>query len=75
MKRLLAALILGLTVSAQGQVWKTLPKGVRILGYRNVTTSKVKSNYNQFRSEASLGAEFRLDATTLNSIAWIRTYR
>jgi hypothetical protein len=69
MKRLLAALILGLTVSAQGQVWKTLPKGVRILGYRNVTTSKVKSNYNQFRSEASLGAEFRLDATTLNSIA------
>lgn len=69
MKRLVAALLLGLTVSAQGQAWKTLPKGVRILGYRNVTTSKVKSNYNQFRSESSLGAQFRIDASTLNAIA------
>lgn len=69
MKRLLSVLALGLTVSAYGQVWKTLPKGVRILGYRNVTTSKVKSNYNQFRSESSLGTEFRIDAATLNGIA------
>ena len=69
MKRLVAALILGLTFSALGQTWKTLPKGVRIFGYRNVTTSKVKSNYNQFQSESSLGAQFRLDASTLNSIA------
>lgn len=69
MKRLLSLLAFGLTLSAQGQVWKTLPKGVRILGYRNVTTSKVKSNYNQFRSESSLGSQFRIDAGTLNGIA------
>ena len=68
MKRLLSVLALGLTLTAHGQVWKTLPQGVRILGYRNVTTSKVKSNYNQFRSETSLGSQFRIDANTLNSI-------
>ncbi len=60
---------LGFAVSTQAQVWKTLPKGVRILGYRNVSTSKVKSNFNQFRSESSLGTSFRLDASTLNAIA------
>jgi len=69
MKRLLSVMALALSVSAQGQVWKTLPQGVRILGYRNVTTSKVKSNYNQFRSESSLGTQFRIDANTLNGIA------
>ncbi len=69
MKRLLSVLALGLTLSAHGQVWKTLPQGVRILGYRNVTTSKVKSNYNQFRSESSLGSQFRIDSATLNGIA------
>jgi hypothetical protein len=69
MKRLLSIIALGLSVSAQAQVWKTLPQGVRILGYRNVTTSKVKSNFNQFRSESSLGTTFRLDAPTLNAIA------
>jgi hypothetical protein len=69
MKRLLAALLFGLTATAQGQAWKTLPKGVRILGYRNVTTSKVKSNFNKSGSESSLGAQFRIDASTLNAIA------
>jgi hypothetical protein len=68
MKRLFSVLALGLTLTAHGQVWKTLPQGVRILGYRNVTTSKVKSNYNQFRSETSLGSQFRIDANTLNSL-------
>ena len=69
MKRFFSVLALAFTVTAYGQAWKTLPKGVRILGYRNVTTSKVKSNYNQFRSESTLGSQFRIDATTLNSIA------
>ena len=57
-----------LCVCAHGQVWKTLPKGVRILGYRNVTTSKVTSNYNQFRSESSLSQSFELDANTVNKL-------
>jgi hypothetical protein len=49
-------------------VWKTLPKGVRIIGYRNIVTSKVNSNFNQFRSEKSLGGQFRVDAATLDQI-------
>jgi hypothetical protein len=69
MKRLITVMALGLSVSAYSQAWKTLPANVRILGYRNVTTSKVKSNYNQFRSEASLGTTIRLDAATLNDMA------
>jgi hypothetical protein len=69
MKRLITVMALGLSVSAYSQQWKTLPANVRILGYRNVTTSKVKSNYNQFRSESSLGTTIRLDAATLNDMA------
>lgn len=68
MKRLLTVMTLGLCVSAHGQIWKTLPKGVRILGYRNVTTSKVTSNYNQFRSESSLSQTFELDSAAVNSL-------
>ena len=52
--------------TANAQVWKVLPKGVRIVGYRNVTTSKIESNFNQFRSETPLGAQFRIDASTIN---------
>jgi hypothetical protein len=67
-------LILGLTMimaagGASAQVWKTLPEGVRIFGYRNVTTSKIKSNFNQFRSESALGSNFRIDANTINGMA------
>lgn len=69
MKRLLTVMCLGLSVSAYSQAWKTLPANVRILGYRNVTTSKVTSNYSQFRSESSLGQTIRLDAATLNDMA------
>lgn len=68
MKWLLATLTLGASLEASAQVWKTLPKGVRILGYRNVVTSKVNSNFNQFRSESSLGAQFKVDAATLDQI-------
>ncbi|HXH32277.1 MAG TPA: hypothetical protein VNJ01_15865 [Bacteriovoracaceae bacterium] len=54
--------------SAFAQAWKTLPKGVRILGYRNVTTSKIDSNFNQFGSQSSLGTSFQVDAATFNSM-------
>lgn len=69
MKKLISVLAFGVSLTAYGQAWKTLPKGVRILGYRNVTTSKVKENFNQFRSQTSLGTQFRIDASTLNEIA------
>lgn len=69
MKKLITLMAFTLSLTAYGQAWKTLPKGVRILGYRNVTTSKVKENYNQFRSGSPLGAQFRIDAGTLNSLA------
>ncbi len=68
MKWILAALTIGASLSTSAQVWKTLPKGVRIVGYRNVVTSKVNSNFNQFRSEKSLGGQFRVDAATLDQI-------
>lgn len=50
------------------QVWKTLPKGVRIVGYRNVTTTKVTSNFNNSGNETSLGTSFRVDANTFNKM-------
>lgn len=68
MKRLTAVLAFALSTAASAQAWKTLPQGVRIFGYRNVTTSKVKSNYSQFRSESSLGTEFSLGAKELNEM-------
>jgi hypothetical protein len=67
MKLALALLFLSTISTVQAQVWKTLPKGVRILGYRNVITSKVTSNFNQFRSESPLGAQFKIDANTINA--------
>jgi len=68
MKWLLAFLIISTSGQALAQQWKTLPKGVRILGYRNVQTSKIKSNFNQFRSESALGATFTIDAATIDQI-------
>lgn len=70
MKWLLATLTLCTSLTAAAQVWKTLPKGVRILGYRNVTTSKVNSNFNQFRSESALGAQFQVDASSIDNQAF-----
>ena len=68
MKKLLTVLALCTSVTASAQVWKTLPKGVRILGYRNVTTSKIGSNFNQFGSQSALGPQFRIDASTINGM-------
>lgn len=69
MKLLLGLLFLVSTAPSEAQVWKVLPKGVRILGYRNVTTSKISSNFNQFRSESPIGASFKIDAPTLNQLS------
>lgn len=68
MKKLVALLALTTSMTAFSQAWKTLPKGVRILGYRNVTTSKISSNFNQFGSQSALGPQFRIDANTINSL-------
>lgn len=68
MKWILTTLTLMTSLSVSAQVWKTLPKGVRILGYRNVITSKVKTNFNQYGSENSLGSQFRVDAATIDQI-------
>jgi hypothetical protein len=68
MKSLIALLVLSATTGAWAQQWKTLPKGVRILGYRNVVTSPIKNNFNREGAETSLGASFRVDASTFNSM-------
>lgn len=41
---------------------------MRIIGYRNIQTSNIKSNFNQFGSESPVGAQFRVDAETFNSM-------
>ncbi len=69
MKWLIGIAYLGLAGTSFAQTWAQLPKGVRCLGYRNVTTSPIKSNFNQFRSESSLSTSFRLDAQVLNKMA------
>lgn len=68
MKLALSFLLLLATTALHAQVWKVLPKGVRIVGYRNVTTSKVKSNFNSTGQETSLGASFKVDGNTLNEM-------
>ncbi|HLW56982.1 MAG TPA: hypothetical protein VKY27_06325 [Bacteriovoracaceae bacterium] len=57
-----------LSYSCLAQVWATLPKGVRAIGYRNVQTSEIKNNFNKFGSENPLGAQFRVDAGTFNEM-------
>src|SRR5688572_13192957 len=69
MKYLLGLVLLATLGEASAQAWKTLPKGVRIMGYRNVTTSRIQSNFNQFGTERPLGTQFRVDADTFNSMA------
>jgi hypothetical protein len=68
MKLILAAIMLGTSLSAAAQQWKTLPKGVRILGYRNVTTSKVKSTFNQYGAESSYSNTVRIDAAMVDQM-------
>jgi hypothetical protein len=69
MKILLSLFLVVLPLKIFGQAWKVLPKGVRILGYRNVTTSKITKNFNQSGQESSLGSSFRIDASTFNEMS------
>lgn len=68
MKLGLCFLLLLMTTALQAQAWKVLPKGVRIIGYRNVTTSAITSNFNHNGQESSLGASLRVDAAALNKM-------
>lgn len=68
MKLGLCFLLFTLTTSLYAQAWKVLPKGVRIIGYRNVTTSSIKSNFDRQGQESALGSSFRVDAGTLNQM-------
>lgn len=36
---------------------------------RNVITSKINSNFNQFKSESPMGTQFKIDAQTINSLS------
>jgi hypothetical protein len=68
MKLLLSLLLMSTAAPVLADVWKVLPPGVRIVGYRNVTTSKISKNFNQSGQESSLGASFRVDASTFNEM-------
>jgi hypothetical protein len=68
MKLAIGFLLFALCTALHAQVWKVLPKGVRIVGYRNVTTNKITSNFNSSGQESSLGSSFRVDGRTLNQM-------
>jgi hypothetical protein len=68
MKLVLTFFLFLIASALHAQVWKVLPKGVRIVGYRNVTTSKIQSNFNSSGQETALGTSFRVDAGTLNKM-------
>lgn len=68
MKLVFALILATFTVASYAQVWKTLPQGVRIIGYRNVTTNKISKNFDNQGHESSLGASFRIDGNTLNQL-------
>lgn len=68
MKLAIALISLGVSTGVWSQAWEVLPKGVRIVGYRNVQTNKINSNFNRIGSESPLGAQFRVDARTFNSM-------
>lgn len=77
MKSILCALsTLALVVStAHSAIYDTLPKGVRTVVLKQVTTNKVSSNFTQGSAEESLGAIVPLDARTLeNAESFTKSY-
>lgn len=68
MKLALSFLLFTTATALHAQVWKVLPKGVRVVGYRNVTTSKINQNFNRTGQETSLGAQFKVDGNKLNEM-------
>lgn len=67
MKFALCLSFLMVSLGVEAQIWKTLPEGVRILGYRNVQTSRINQNYNSSGAQDPIGPHFRIDAKTINS--------
>jgi hypothetical protein len=53
--------------SAYAQVHRTLPKGVRLLAYRNVNTTKIDATYNQAQAVTPLSYNINANAATLES--------
>jgi hypothetical protein len=78
---LIAALLISSTYSLWAQVHKTLPKGVRLVAYRNVTTNTIKATYNQSQSETPMSYDINADSKSLEQVSdeikayfdWIRT--
>jgi hypothetical protein len=68
MKSFVGLMLLMSSLSASAGAWKVLPKGVRIVGIRNVSTGTIDKNFNQSGQESSLGASFRIDASTFNAM-------
>jgi hypothetical protein len=54
--------------STYAQVHRTLPKGVRMLAYRNVNTSKIDANYNSDQAIAPISYNINANAKTLSEI-------
>lgn len=54
--------------SAYAQVHKSLPKGVRLMAYRNVNTTKIDATYNQSQAVSPLSFDVNADAKTLESV-------
>lgn len=60
---------------AHSAIYDTLPKGVRTVVLKQVTTNKVSSNFTQGGAEESLGAIVPLDAKTLeNAESFTKSY-
>ncbi len=64
-----------LCLGAQAAIYDTLPKGVRTLVIKQVSTNNVTSNFTQGSSEEKLGAIVPLDARTLeNAETFTKSY-
>ncbi len=72
---LLSLTIGALCSRANGAIYDTLPKGVRTVVIKQVTTNNVTSNFTQGSSEEKLGAIVPLDAKTLeNAESFTKSY-
>ncbi len=54
--------------SAYAQVHRTLPKGVRLVAYRNVNTTKIDATYNQSQAVSPLAFDVNANAQTLEAV-------
>ncbi len=64
---LLALSSLFVISGAYAQVHRTLPKGVRMLAYRNINTTKIDATYNQAQAVTPLSYNINANADTLEN--------